>query len=67
MASGITRVRLEAKDETANGVQTQLLAAWTSFKEFAGGEWEIEKEQVETTKDGYWGFLTVRRKHGGQK
>lgn len=62
----VNRVRIEAVGESEQAVSSKLLAAWSAIKEHTGGEWEIEKEETQTTKTGWWGCLTVRRResHG---
>lgn len=60
----ITRVRLEASSENAVTVRTELIGMIGVVQSTLGGQWEEEDPglQVQTTKSGFWGRLTIRRK-----
>lgn len=58
----ITRARLEAVGSTENEVRNDLVALTVQLN-MAPPVWEAEQDvSVQTTKDGFWGFITVRRK-----
>lgn len=56
----LTRVRIEASDKTSDGVRDELMHAVSLVRDLYGGEWSLETEEVQTTKDGYWGRVTMR-------
>lgn len=60
----LTRIRLEASSSTRETVETELLGMAEVVRQTAGGEW-VEEEpglEIQTTKTGYWGRWTLRRK-----
>lgn len=59
----LTRVRFEASAKTEQEVQDELLALTSAVRSSVGGEWEVE-EQTQGTKNGYWGYMTIKRKGG---
>lgn len=61
----ITRVRLEASSGIALDVRIELVNMLEVIQTHLGGEWEEEDPglEIQTTKTGYWGRLTIR-KHG---
>lgn len=64
MSAKITRVRLEASGDSDSSVRDCLLNAFTVISSISSIDWEEEEPglEVQTTKKGYWGRYTVRRK-----
>lgn len=62
----ISRVRIEATGESDLVVRNDLAAGLSALTENFEGDWEPEEPglQVQTTRDGFWGRLTVRRELG---
>lgn len=59
----LTRARFEATAKTHDGVVDELVGALELVRETFGGEWELaEPQEVQTTKDGYWGRATMKMK-----
>lgn len=61
----INRVRLESSAKEQNTVRDELLEGAVLIKHWCGGDWEEEEPtsmQIQTTKSGFWGRLTIRRK-----
>lgn len=64
----VTRIRIEVSGPERNEVQDMLIESARFNRECEGGEWEVEDPGVEVqgTKDGYWGRVTIRRKSDAQ-
>lgn len=64
----ITRIRLEAAAKTVGEVHDNIYDFIAEVRTSAlPGQtaWQQEAPlEVQTTKDGYWGHYTIRRKHG---
>lgn len=63
----LTRIRLEASAKTSEEVVDVLSDAADALRAMYGGEWEDVDNQdevpyLQTTKNGWWGRLTLRRK-----
>lgn len=60
----VTRIRIEVSGKERNDVQDVLMDAARFAREREGGAWEMEDDslEIQTTKDGYWGRVTLRRK-----
>jgi hypothetical protein len=58
----ITRVRIEAKGRTEQEVKDNLVEQARQISANHGRHWEIEGEDVQAAKDGWWGYLTIKRK-----
>lgn len=60
----ITRVRLEASSDLELTVRTELIGMVGIVQTNLGGQWEEEDPglEVQTTKTGFWGRLTIRKK-----
>lgn len=64
MTSKVTRIRIEVAGPVAKDVRDHLLTAAAISRDLhGGGEWEIEEDEaeVQSTRDGYWGRITLRR------
>jgi hypothetical protein len=63
MKPSVTRIRIEVAGTKEQEVHDALLAAAASNRDLHGGEWEIEdgEAEVQSTRDGYWGRVTIRR------
>lgn len=58
----ITRVRIEASEQTREKVEDELLTQASRIRDEQGGEWKFEHDlDVQTTKTGYWGRVTMTR------
>lgn len=65
----LTRMRFEAVGHQEVEVRKELVEAIAENISWIGNEWEIESEEVQTTKNGFWGRLVIRRKeasHGSE-
>lgn len=63
----ITRVRLEASAKARDEVQDDLLGGLALVQETYGGEWKAEEDindTLQTTIDGWWGRLMLKRVAG---
>lgn len=60
----VNRVRIEASGKTEQAVRDDLATGVALVRESLGGEWgyDGEGEQLQTTRDGHWGFVTIKRK-----
>lgn len=60
----LTRARFESSGKTEEQVLDDLARAISAFRDCHGGAWEYETDQktTMTTKDGYWGRATIRRR-----
>lgn len=60
----VTRFRIEATGRTEAEVSDRLAKAAKRFCEEFGGLWFADDgdAQIQTTKDGWWGSLTMRRR-----
>ena len=58
----ITRVRIEASEQTRDKVEGELLTEAQRMRDAHGGEWRFEHDlEVQTTKTGFWGRVTMTR------
>lgn len=60
----ITRIRLEATGRIERKVMDELSAASVELTKPLGGSWYTDEEhppQVQTTGDGYWGYVWLKR------
>lgn len=57
----ITRVRIEAKAQTEEQLRDDLASGVALFMENLAGDYhEIDDLQVQTTREGFWGFTVIR-------
>lgn len=58
--SGVTRMRVEANGRTETEVKDHLAEEVRSFcrRHVSRAHWKIE-EQIQTTRDGFWGFAVL--------
>lgn len=63
----LVRARFEASGSTEDAVRDDLASAVSAFRDTFGGEWgyDGDGEQLQRTKDGHWGYVTIRRKDEG--
>lgn len=62
---GVTRVRIEARGPTPDKVRAYLIEMAESIS--VDDVWECDEDkdlQIQTAKDGYWGFMIIRRVSG---
>jgi hypothetical protein len=58
----ITRIRIEASEQSRDKVEQELLTAAERARDEYGGRWKFEHDlDVQTTRDGFWGRLTMVR------
>lgn len=64
-AANLTRIRIEATGNSDHVIKALMHSFFKSI-ELDPSEWEEENPGVEiqTTKTGYWGRVTMRKKHG---
>jgi hypothetical protein len=60
----ITRVRVEASAKTEDTVRDELVGFIEDIRASAQGPapWQEEQSETQTTKDGWWGYMTIKRK-----
>lgn len=71
----VTRVRIEGTGKSADHLRLALTEAAAKIHEEHGGHWVVEEVtrtvpgggdpnvDIQTTKEGYWGRISVRRHH----
>jgi hypothetical protein len=59
----LTRVRIEARGETNEAVKEELIDSLVVVRETTDcpGSWEITDEEIQTSRDGYWGFIVMKQ------
>lgn len=63
----IVRLRIEASGDKRTDVEIELADAIATFRDILGGKWTTDvpfDPQIQTTKTGYYGIMTIRRIDG---
>lgn len=59
--TNVTRVRVEAKAETKDELEVKFLQIIEDQSSLYGHPWNIERQDTLLAKNGWWGFIILRR------